>query len=172
MRKYATTSIVVAIAVLVMVIVERQIGERIPSVLAALTSCGWTPERHNLRVKKRDRNTLLHISTIKGVAKPKMLSAALLIANALFLVSRIVYRLWFSPLAHIPGPKIAGQKHSLLARFQIIVSIALTSLYCAYHDIIRGGQYVWVIEAMHQKYGPVVRIRPDVVHVNDPSFIE
>ncbi|KAH6643100.1 cytochrome P450 [Boeremia exigua] len=74
----------------------------------------------------------------------------------LFFVSRAIYRLWLSPLAHIPGPKIA----------------ALTSWYCAYHDIVRGGQYVWIIEAMHQKYGPIVRIRPNVVHVNDPSFIE
>ena len=50
--------------------------------------------------------------------------------------------------------------------------LALTSWYNGYHDIIRGGQYVWVIEDMHKKYGPVVRTRPDAVHVNDPYFIE
>lgn len=74
----------------------------------------------------------------------------------LFLLSRAIYRLYFSPLAKFPGPKIA----------------ALTSWYCAYHDIIRGGQYVWVIEEMHRQYGPIVRTMPNVLHVNDPSFID
>ncbi|KAI1402050.1 cytochrome P450 [Hypoxylon fuscum] len=67
-----------------------------------------------------------------------------------------IYRLFFSPLAKIPGPKLA----------------ALTTWYNAYHDLWRGGQYVWVVEEMHRKYGPIVRIRPDVVHINDPAFIE
>jgi hypothetical protein len=51
-------------------------------------------------------------------------------------------------------------------------AIAITFWYCAYHDIIRGGQHVWEIERMHQGYGPVVRIMPDVLHVNNPSFVD
>ncbi|KAI0179115.1 cytochrome P450 [Hypoxylon sp. FL1284] len=73
-----------------------------------------------------------------------------------FILGLGIYRLYLSPLAKIPGPKIA----------------ALTTWYNAYHDLWRGGQYVWVVEEMHRKYGPIVRIRPDVVHVNDPTFIE
>lgn len=41
-----------------------------------------------------------------------------------------------------------------------------------YHDLIRGGKYTFVVEEMHRKYGPVVRIMPDVLHVNDPAFVD
>lgn len=74
----------------------------------------------------------------------------------LFVASVAVYRLYFSPLASIPGPKLA----------------ALTSLYGLYHDLGRGGQYVWVVEEMHRQYGPIVRIRPETIHMKDPLFIE
>lgn len=45
-------------------------------------------------------------------------------------------------------------------------------MYCCYHDLILGGQYIWKIKALHEEYGPIVRTMPDVVHVNDPSFID
>lgn len=65
-----------------------------------------------------------------------------------------VQRLWFSPIAHIPGPKLA----------------ALTQFYEFYYDIILGGQYTFKIIEMHKKYGPAVRINPWEVHVGDPDF--
>ncbi|KAG9258790.1 cytochrome P450 [Emericellopsis atlantica] len=73
-----------------------------------------------------------------------------------YFVCRAIYRLYFHPLAKVPGPKLA----------------ALTTWYCAYYDIIEGGQYVWKIKELHDQYGPVVRTMPDVVHVNDPAFID
>ncbi|GAM87000.1 hypothetical protein ANO11243_050210 [Dothideomycetidae sp. 11243] len=82
--------------------------------------------------------------------------AYFLVAVVLYFATVVVYRLYLSPLANIPGPKIA----------------AATSLYSAYHDLIRRGQYVRVIEEMHRRYGSVVRIQPDTVHVCDPRFIE
>ncbi|KAM0592775.1 hypothetical protein ACHAPN_006606 [Verticillium nonalfalfae] len=67
-----------------------------------------------------------------------------------------IRRVYFSPLSKFPGPTIA----------------ALTTWYAAYHDIVRGGQYTFVIEEMHRRYGPVVRVMPDVLHVNDPAFVD
>ncbi|EGX95314.1 Cytochrome P450 [Cordyceps militaris CM01] len=65
-----------------------------------------------------------------------------------------VYRLRYSPIAHLPGPKLA----------------ALTQYYEFYYDIILGGQYTFRIVEMHKEYGPVVRINPWEVHVSDHDF--
>lgn len=93
-----------------------------------------------------------------GLSWPPTVNQALLTVSLIlsYVICLATYRLYLSPLAKIPGPKLA----------------ALTSLYAGYHDLYRGGQYVWVIEEMHKKYGPIVRIRPDVLHVNDPDYIE
>ena len=57
----------------------------------------------------------------------------------LYLVSLAVYRLYLSPIANFPGPKLA----------------ALTLWYEFYHDVVRGGQYVFKINELHDQYGMV-----------------
>lgn len=71
-----------------------------------------------------------------------------------YVIQLAVRRLYFSPISHIPGPKLA----------------ALTWWYEFYYDIVLGGQYTFKIIDLHKKYGPIVRINPDEVHVGDPDF--
>lgn len=66
------------------------------------------------------------------------------------------YRLYLSPISNFPGPRLA----------------ALTFWYEFYHDLIRRGQYEFEIAKMHKQYGPIVRINPYELHIDDPNFYD
>ncbi|KAH8883759.1 cytochrome P450 CYP682H1 [Thozetella sp. PMI_491] len=74
------------------------------------------------------------------------------------LVALAIYRLYLSPLAKFPGPKLA----------------ALTGAYEGYFDCLNdgGGRYYVEINRMHEKYGPIVRINPWELHIRDPEWTE
>jgi hypothetical protein len=73
---------------------------------------------------------------------------------AAYTIYGAVWRLYFSPISHIPGPKLA----------------ALTWWYEFYYDIILGGQYVFKTVELHKKYGPIIRVNPEEVHIGDSDF--
>ncbi|CAI7585619.1 unnamed protein product [Penicillium viridicatum] len=72
------------------------------------------------------------------------------------LVLRTVYHLYFHPLSSFPGPKLA----------------AATFLYEFYYDVVKSGMYIWEIERMHEKYGPIVRINPREIHIKDSNYYD
>jgi len=76
---------------------------------------------------------------------------ALLKASIVFLILRILYRLTFHPLAPFPGPRLA----------------AITSLYAGAFDLPYGSSFCKKIPELHDKYGPIVRIMPNQLHIRD-----
>jgi hypothetical protein len=55
----------------------------------------------------------------------------------LYVIGVIIQRLYFSPIAKFPGPKLA----------------AATFWYEFYFDVVQRGKYSWQIQMMHEKYG-------------------
>ncbi|KAH8128126.1 cytochrome P450 [Trichoderma asperelloides] len=84
------------------------------------------------------------------------LSGIWLIAAAIYIVSFIIYRLYFHPLSGIPGPRLA----------------AITSWYETYYDLFKtpSGQYWNKLDELHKEYGPIIRINPDEIQIHDPEF--
>lgn len=72
------------------------------------------------------------------------LPALLACIFVLYIICIGVYRLYFSPLAKFPGPRLA----------------ALTLWYEFYYDVIKHGRYTWRIAEMHQQYGVPHALEP------------
>ncbi|OAG11466.1 cytochrome P450 [Paraphaeosphaeria sporulosa] len=77
-----------------------------------------------------------------------------LVLSFVYAITLGIYRVYLSPLSHIPGPKLA----------------AATRWYELYYDAYKVGKFYFEIEKMHEKYGPVVRINPFEVHISDPTY--
>ncbi|KAL3296583.1 cytochrome p450 family protein [Colletotrichum asianum] len=67
-----------------------------------------------------------------------------------------IYRVFLSPLAKFPGPKIA----------------ALSTWYEFYHDVVQPGKFTTHIQDLHRRYGPIIRISPTELHIDDPSYFD
>ncbi|EGD90424.2 hypothetical protein H112_01883 [Trichophyton rubrum D6] len=85
---------------------------------------------------------------------PMHLFALIVVSIFAYVIGNVIYQLHFSPLSRFPGPKIA----------------AVTYLYEFYYDVILKGRYIFKIRELHEKYGPIIRISPRELHINDPHF--
>jgi Cytochrome P450 len=79
------------------------------------------------------------------------LFSAIVIAG---IVGLAIERLVISPLAKIPGPKLA----------------ALTQWWIIYHEF--NGDRTVTIHKLHEKYGPVVRVSPTEVSFTSPDGVK
>ncbi|KAI9459930.1 putative P450 monooxygenase [Lactarius psammicola] len=70
-----------------------------------------------------------------------------------FSVWRIVYNLYFHPLSHFPGPKLA----------------ACSRLWLAYRELIKGESLGDLRTQLHRQYGEIVRLAPNELHFSDPA---
>lgn len=95
---------------------------------------------------------------VNGKFAPNIITSilGLFIATTGYTIFLTVYRLYFSPISHIPGPKLA----------------AATWWYEFYYQVIKGGQFYKEVVRLHEQYGPIVRITPLEVHIDDPEFYD
>lgn len=60
----------------------------------------------------------------------------------IYFTGGVIYRLYLSPLAKFPGPKLA----------------AATLWYEFYYDAVRRGRYTFKIKELHQRYGQSILV--------------
>ncbi|KAJ4287487.1 Apoptosis-inducing factor 1 [Collariella sp. IMI 366227] len=74
-----------------------------------------------------------------------------LVVFLLLLLAAAIYRLFFHPLAAIPGPKLA----------------AVSNIWQGIH--VRDGRAPELAKTLHRRYGPAVRVGPNEVWFNSPE---
>lgn len=90
------------------------------------------------------------LSSVLNHFSPGLILISLTVSSLLTL---LVYRAFFGPLSHIPGPLVCR----------------LTSLWTYYHSYI--GDECTLIDELHKTYGPVIRIAPNEVCISDGAAL-
>ena len=114
------------------------------------------------------------VSSIFGTVDLPVTLLSLVVVSILYFCYVTVYRLYPSPIAHFPGPRLA----------------AWTYWYEFWYDVVAEPEYTFKIGRLHKEYGmfhlrlmtqgvslndvegPIVRINPDEIHVADPDFYD
>ncbi|KAJ2902593.1 hypothetical protein MKZ38_000354 [Zalerion maritima] len=91
---------------------------------------------------------------LRNVVQQPLMAAALF--GLLYHVQLAVRRLFLSPLSAFPGPRLA----------------ALSNWYEFYYDVLKEGKFTAHIQELHKKYGPIVRITPTELHIDDPDYFD
>ncbi|KAK7192263.1 hypothetical protein DPSP01_012699 [Paraphaeosphaeria sporulosa] len=104
-----------------------------------------------------DKNILIgRFDQVRTISVAKVFGTLLTLWLA-YCIAIVVYRVWFSPIAKIPGPKLA----------------ALTFWYEFYYDVYpHKYQYGFKLRELHNKYGPIIRINPIHVHIHDHAYLD
>ncbi|KAH8993149.1 putative P450 monooxygenase [Lactarius akahatsu] len=68
-------------------------------------------------------------------------------------VWRVVYNLYFHPLSHFPGSKLA----------------ACSRLWLAYRELVRGESLSDLRVELHRQYGEIIRLAPNELHFSNPA---
>jgi cytochrome P450 len=93
------------------------------------------------------------LKTLLGATRAYPVLTILLTPIAVLLI-RSIYRIYFHPLSHIPGPTLSK----------------ITSLWLHYHAYI--GDEASSIHQLHVIYGPLVRVTPNEVDISDADAIQ
>lgn len=72
-----------------------------------------------------------------GLLSGMWMGFGLLTCFVIYLTVLVICRLWFSPISHFPGPKLA----------------AATGWYQAYYTIVHYGQWCFKVKELHERYG-------------------
>ena len=83
-----------------------------------------------------------------------------------------IWRYFNSPLRRYPGPFLAGKPHlpSLYFDLTNIKAEGCTDLWRLYH-VWRGSSHL-VVQDLHKKFGPVVRIGPNLLDLDYPELVK
>ncbi|KAI0973626.1 cytochrome P450 [Xylaria arbuscula] len=86
---------------------------------------------------------------------PQWVSVILALSLAFYWIASSIYQLFFHSLSRYPGSPVA---------------VVLNSWYEGYWNYHQKGQMIFELERLHKLHGPVARIGPNDLSVNDPEI--